>query len=48
MLSVLGVVQGLTDCEILIDWLPDMFNGDCCRKTYSNDIKCSDGRITKM
>jgi hypothetical protein len=35
MLSILGVVQALTDCQIMHDWLPAMFNGTgiaCCEE----------------
>jgi hypothetical protein len=48
MLSVLGVVQAMTGCQIMNDWLPDMFNGTgktCCEEI---GIICVDGRITEM
>jgi hypothetical protein len=50
-LSTLGVAQGAqatTDCQILIDWLPEMFNStdtSCCD---DDGIKCYAGRITQM
>jgi hypothetical protein len=48
ILSVFGVVQGQSDCQIMIDWLPDMFNGDgtaCCSQP---GIACQGDRITQM
>jgi hypothetical protein len=59
MLSILGVVQALTGCQIVHDWLPDIFNGSgtaCCdqivTKCYTTSTKCGitcvDGRITQM
>jgi hypothetical protein len=48
MLSVIGVAQGASDCQIMIDWLPDMFNGDgtaCCSQP---GITCQGDRITEM
>jgi hypothetical protein len=47
-LSFLGVAQAKTDCRIMKDWLPDMFNGTgtaCCEQT---GITCVDDRITEM
>jgi hypothetical protein len=51
LLSNFGVAQGsqaTTDCQILIDWLPEIFNGTdiaCCDQA---GIKCNGGRITEM
>jgi hypothetical protein len=48
MLSVLGVAQGASDCQIMTDWLPEMFNGDgtaCCDQ---QGITCQGDRITQM
>jgi hypothetical protein len=51
MMSILGVVQALTDCQIMHEWLPEMFDGTgtvCCEQS---GIKCdwgSRGRITEM
>jgi hypothetical protein len=48
MLSVIGVAQGLSDCQIMFDWLPDMYNGDgiaCCSQP---GITCQGDRITEM
>jgi hypothetical protein len=51
MVSVMGVVQALTDCLIMHDWLPDIFDGTgtaCCEHS---GITCSGGawgRITAM
>jgi hypothetical protein len=50
-LSILGVAQGAQatpDCQILIDWIPEIFNGTdiaCCDQA---GIKCAWGRITEM
>jgi hypothetical protein len=50
-LSILGVAQAAqatTDCQIMIDWLPAMFNStdtSCCD---DDGIKCHAGRITQM
>jgi hypothetical protein len=49
MLSILGVVQALTDCQIMNEWLPDMFDGTACCK--QSGISCEQtgwGRITLM
>jgi hypothetical protein len=48
MLSILGVVQALTDCKIVKNWLPDVFNGTgtaCCAQS---GVTCVDDRITQM
>jgi hypothetical protein len=59
-LSIFGVAQAKTDCRIMSDWLPDMFNGTgtaCCDQTFTKcarnsvtkcGITCVDGRITQM
>jgi hypothetical protein len=47
-LCIMGVAQALTDCQIMIDWLPKMFDGagtSCCDQT---GITCVSGRITLM
>jgi hypothetical protein len=60
MLSILGIVQGLSDCQIMEDWLPAMFDGAgtaCCIQSgitcngctlIDGEIICNSGRITKM
>jgi hypothetical protein len=60
MMSILGVVQGLTDCQIMEDWLPTMFDGvgtACCLQSgitcnvctlIDGEIICGSGRITQM
>jgi hypothetical protein len=48
MLCIMSVAQALTDCHIMIDWLPMMFNGtgtSCCEQS---GITCVSGRITQM
>jgi hypothetical protein len=48
ILSVFGVVQGLTDCQIMKDWLPKLFSGEgtaCCSQAGLN---CIDDRISVM
>jgi hypothetical protein len=48
LLSILGVVQSQTDCQIMIDWLPSLFSGTgtaCCTQT---GITCYWGRIEQM
>jgi hypothetical protein len=48
MLSILSVVQALTDCQIMHEWLPDMFDGTvtvCCKHS---GISCGGGRINQM
>jgi hypothetical protein len=51
LLSIMGVVQALTDCQIMHDWLPGMFDGTgtaCCEQS---GILCSGsgwGRIKQM
>jgi hypothetical protein len=48
MLSILGVVQALTDCQIMNEWLPEMFDGTgtaCCEHS---GISCTGGRLEQM
>jgi hypothetical protein len=51
MLNILGVAQGLSDCQIMEGWMPDMFDGAgtaCCDQS---GIRCSGwsfGRIIRM
>jgi hypothetical protein len=48
MLSILSVVQALSDCQIMHKWLPEMFDGSriaCCEQS---GISCSGGRITGL
>jgi hypothetical protein len=52
MMSFMAVVQGLSDCQIMEDWLPTMFTGAgtaCCDQA---GITCSGfssfGRIIRM
>jgi hypothetical protein len=44
ILGLLGVAQGLSDCEILEEWIPDIFAGttSCCSHF---GIRCSGDRI---
>jgi hypothetical protein len=58
MMSILGVVKGLTDCQIMEDWLPAMFDGAgtaccvqagiTCNRGCNYGQKCKSGRITEM
>jgi hypothetical protein len=59
ILSIFGAVQALTDCQLVNNWLPDMFNGTgtaCCDQTFTKcaftstkcGITCVDGLITEM
>jgi hypothetical protein len=50
LLSIFGVAQALTDCQILNEWLPKKFNeASCCEQLeLKNVIKCVSGRITHM
>jgi hypothetical protein len=48
MLSILSVVQALSDCQIMHKWLPEMFDGSgiaCCEQS---GIGCVTGRITEL
>jgi hypothetical protein len=48
MLSILGVAQALTGCQIMNDWLPKRFTGvgiACCDQ---DGITCVGGNITEM
>jgi hypothetical protein len=48
LLNIMGMVQALTDCQIMKDWLPSMFSGtgtSCCSQT---GIKCFGASITEM
>jgi hypothetical protein len=46
LLSIFGVAQALTDCQIVNDWLPKKFNEtSCCEHDF---ITCAAGRITEM
>jgi hypothetical protein len=49
MLSILDVVQALTDCQIMHDWLPKMFDGTaCCKHSHITCHQGDWGRITAM
>jgi hypothetical protein len=51
MLNILGVVQALTDCQVLHEWLPYMFDGTgtaCCEQSGISCSGGSYGRITWM
>jgi hypothetical protein len=51
ILSILSVVQALTDCQIMKDWLPDMFDGTgtaCCSQPGITCENVNWGRITGM
>jgi hypothetical protein len=48
MLNILGLVQAMTDCQIMHEWLPEMFSGSgkaCCDQSF---ITCFGASITSM
>jgi hypothetical protein len=50
MLSMLGVAQALTDCEILNAWVPEKFNAtgmECC-EVYGLYCDLERGRVTHL
>jgi hypothetical protein len=51
ILSILSVVQALTDCQIMKNWLPEMFDGTGTACCLQPGISCKNGgwgRITGM
>jgi hypothetical protein len=50
ILSIMGMAQALTDCQIMRDWIPSIFNEtSCCEQLeLSDEITCIAGRITQM
>jgi hypothetical protein len=51
LMSLPGLVQGITDCQIMEDWLPAMFTGAgtaCCDQDGITCTGGSFGRITHM
>jgi hypothetical protein len=51
MINILGIVQALTDCQIMNEWLPEMFDGTgsaCCVQSGISCTGGSWGRINQM
>jgi hypothetical protein len=51
MLSIVGVVQAISDCQIMNGWLPEMFDGSgdaCCAQPGISCTGGSWGRIDQM
>jgi hypothetical protein len=48
MLSILSVVQALTDCQIMHEFQPAMFDGTGSKCCGQSGISCGSGRIEQM